>query len=302
MPPTPRAAEAQVALGLDAGGSGTTWVLVRTGPQGVVRGTAPPLTAALLGTAAGAAALVALADALSVQPAALHAGLPGLSAGSAAAEAARLALARAFGLSPERVSVENDLDLAYRAHFAPGEGVLLYAGTGSIAYHVTAGGEIVRAGGRGYRLGDDGGGFSLGRAALRWVTDRLDEGAVPDSVLAREVAGVTGDLDWDTLRAFAYGTPGAAAIASLAPAVGRAADTGDLVALGLLAGAASSLADLARRVRGRAGPLPVTATGGALRVSPHFPAALRLRWPGVSVTWRDHAEVAARRALASLNS
>lgn len=284
-----------LALGLDAGGSGTKWTLLR-GDEVQARGVAPPLTAALLETAAGEVALQALLAALPDCPEALHAGLPGLSRGTPAAEEMRVRLAAFFGLASESVSVENDLDLAYLAHFAPGEGVLLYAGTGSIAYHVTASGEVIRAGGWGYRIGDDGGGFSLGRAALRWLTDRIDLGEVPDSLLAAEVASVTSGLDWDTLRAFAYGTPGAAAIARLAPAVGRAADGGDGTALALLDAAARSLAELARRVQERAGPLFVVATGGALRISPLFPAALAKVLPGVRVTWRDHAEAAARRA------
>ncbi|WP_104992159.1 BadF/BadG/BcrA/BcrD ATPase family protein [Deinococcus sp. NW-56] len=287
---------APIVLGLDAGGSGTGWTLLRGGAV-LARGQAPPLTAALLGTPAGEAALSALAGALPAPPGAAHAGLPGLQVGSPAAETARAALAGALGLPPARVSVEGDLDLAYRAHFPPGGGVLLYAGTGSLAYHVTATGEVVRAGGRGYRLGDDGGGFSLGRAALRWLTDRLDAGEEPASPLAAEVASLTDGLDWPTLRAFAYGTPGAAALASLAPAVGRAADVGDPVARALLAEAAHALADLARRVLARTGPLPLRATGGALRVSPLLPAMLMEHLPGLEVVWLDHAEAAARRAL-----
>ena len=56
---------------------------------------------------------------------------------------------------------------------------------------------------------------------VRALTDELDLGRVPGSALAREVAGVTGGVDWDTLRAFAYGTPGAAEIARLAPVADR---------------------------------------------------------------------------------
>ncbi len=134
-----------LALGLDAGGSGTQWALLR-GAERVASGTVAPLTAALLGTPAGEAALHSLRGVLPALPQRLHAGLPGLSAGSAQAEAARAHLAAALGLSARQVSVEGDLDLAYRAHFAPGEGVLIYAGTGSIAYHVTTSGQTLRAG------------------------------------------------------------------------------------------------------------------------------------------------------------
>ncbi|MFC6663423.1 BadF/BadG/BcrA/BcrD type ATPase [Deinococcus multiflagellatus] len=107
---------------------------------------------------------------------------------------------------------------------------------------------------------------------------------------------MTGGLDWDTLRAFAYAAPGAGAVARLAPAVGRAADAGDPVAQALLQDAAQALAALARRVQARTAPLPVTATGGALRISPLFTAALGRALPGVSVQQRDHAQAAARYA------
>ncbi|MBB5375878.1 N-acetylglucosamine kinase-like BadF-type ATPase [Deinococcus metalli] len=287
-------------LGLDAGGSGTKWALARDG-QTVASGVTLPFTAALLDTPAGAQALTALAAGLPGRPEAVHAGVAGLSAGSPRAAAVARELAGVLGLEPERVSVEGDLDLAYRAHLGGGEGVLLYAGTGSVAYHVSAGGAVTRAGGYGYRIGDDGGGFSLGRAALRVLTDDLDRGVVPSGALAAEVGVVTGGLDWDTLRTFVYGTPGAASVARLAPAVGKAADAGDVRAGALLTEAAGQLATLAQRVQARVGPLPVTATGGAFRVSPLLRAALTRELPGATVQQREHAEAAARYAAAHLS-
>jgi N-acetylglucosamine kinase-like BadF-type ATPase len=289
-------------LGLDAGGSGSKWTLWRDGEVRAA-GVAPAFTAALLDTPAGAAALRDLAAGLPASPDGVHAGVPGLSRDSGRAAQVGQALALALGLSAGQVSVEGDLDLAYRAHLSHGAGVLLYAGTGSVAYHVTAAGEVVRAGGRGYRIGDDGGGFDLGRHALRTLTDALDAGTLdpgqpPATPLAREVAAITGGLDWPTLRAFAYGTPGAAALARLAPAVGRAADQGDPDATRIVTQAAASLAELARRVLARTGPLPVTATGGALRITALFGAALGRALPGATVQHRDHAQAAARyRAL-----
>lgn len=281
-------------LGLDAGGSGTKWVLFRAG-QRVADGRTAPLTAPLVGTPAGDDALAELKAAVPGRPDAAHAGVPGLSAGTEQAAVVRDALAGALGMNAAHLSLEGDLDLAYRAHLAPGAGVLLYAGTGSIAYHVTRSGEVVRAGGRGYRIGDDGAGFSLGRAALRALTEALDRGQEPDSVLAREVHAISGGTDWDTLRAFTYGQPGAAAVARLAPAVSRAAEQGDPVAAHLIEEAAQALAELARRVQEQVGALPVTATGGALR-SPLMAAALGRALPGVNVQQRDHADAAARYA------
>ena len=280
---------------MDAGGSSTKWALLRAG-QIVADGVAPPLTAALLGTPAGERALDALVIALPGRPDALYAGVPGLSAGSGQAAQIRAGLASAVGLREQHVGVESDLDLAYRSHLSAGEGILLYAGTGSVACHVTQSGGVVRAGGYGFKLGDDGGGYDIGRTALRQLTDALDRGEVPGGALAAEVGTLTGGLDWDTLRAYVYAEPGAAAVARLAPAVGRAADAGNTAAHAILQGAALALAALARRVQAQVGAVPVRATGGAFRISAQFPALLGRELPGATVQYRDHAAAAARSA------
>src|SRR2546426_7691906 len=50
--------------------------------------------------------------------------------------------------------------------FGTGPGILVNAGTGSIAYARDPAGELHRAGGDGWQLGDEGGGYLLGRGAL----------------------------------------------------------------------------------------------------------------------------------------
>lgn len=146
-------------------------------------------------------------------------------------------------------------------------------------------------------IDDEGGGFAMGRAALRWLTRQLDHGRIPSGPLADGVREITGGLDWDTLRAYTYGTPGARAVAALAPAVGRAADRSDPVALDILRGAAQDLAQLAAVVSARVDvPLQVAATGGALRVSERLPALLRLALPALRVDHPDFALCAARVA------
>lgn len=281
-------------LGLDAGGSGTKWVLVN-GQEKLGEGYAAPLTTLLLETASGQQMLQDLIQALPARPEAIFIGMPGLTAGTAKAGAVAAQLAHTFGLTAAQVRVEGDLDLAYRAHLRPAEGILVYAGTGSIAYAVGAGGEVVRAGGRGYRIGDEGGGSSIGRSALHWATDILDMGQIPQGPLAEQIALITGGLDWDTVRDFVYGAPGAAGLAKVAPAVTLAAELGDGTALNLLRNAAQSLAALAQVMQRRLGPLPVVATGGALRSEP-LQYALRQALPDVQIQFRNHAETAANLA------
>ncbi|WP_291424973.1 N-acetylglucosamine kinase [Deinococcus sp.] len=283
-----------VCLGVDAGGSSTKWVLMQ-GQTVLARGQAPALTAALVHTPAGKAALRAQRSSLPVTAQRAHFGLPGLSAGTPQAGQLRQELAASLGLGPEAVGLESDLDLAYSAHFAPGEGILVYAGTGSMAYHLPVSGEPVRAGGRGYRIGDEGGGASIGRAALHWVTDFLDRGEEPHGPLAAEVAKLTGGLDWPTLRAFVYGTPGARSLALVAPAVTCAAQLGDPQALQLLREAACALVRLTKNVQLQTGPLPAKATGGALQSAP-LQQALQQQLPTIQIAFADHAWTAAGKA------
>jgi len=65
------------------------------------------------------------------------------------------------------VSVVPDFEIAHRAAFGAGPGVLLVASTGSIAFARGLDGERRRAGGLGPLLGDEGSGFWLGKSASR---------------------------------------------------------------------------------------------------------------------------------------
>jgi hypothetical protein len=71
------------------------------------------------------------------------------------------------------------MEIAYRASFAPGEGYLVYAGTGSIGAFIDADGQFHRAGGRGVVLDDGGGGFWIAREALRHIWRLEDERPAP---------------------------------------------------------------------------------------------------------------------------
>src|SRR5438445_6123055 len=51
--------------------------------------------------------------------------------------------------------------------FADGTGIIVSAGTGSIAYARDPAGQLHRAGGYGWQLGDEGGGYWLDRKSTR---------------------------------------------------------------------------------------------------------------------------------------
>ncbi len=62
-----------------------------------------------------------------------------------------------------RVRVISDIEFAHERTFDRGPGIILNAGTGSIAYGRSPGGKIARAGGLGPLRGDEGSGFWIGK-------------------------------------------------------------------------------------------------------------------------------------------
>src|SRR2546425_3636851 len=56
-----------------------------------------------------------------------------------------------------------DAEIALSTAFADGTGIIVSAGTGSIAYARDPAGQLHRAGGDGWQLGDEGGGYWLRR-------------------------------------------------------------------------------------------------------------------------------------------
>jgi N-acetylglucosamine kinase-like BadF-type ATPase len=206
-------------------------------------------------------------------------------------------IAARLELPLEHVTVMNDMDLAYRANFAPGEGILVYAGTGSIAYHIAKDGAVVRSGGYGYLIDDAGGGFWIGREALKFGLFRLERG-IPDP-LSRVIFEHIGSSDWDAVRSFAYGG-GRQAIASLAPLVGIAVNQGSLDARELLVQAANALLKLANNMRFKLEQLPIVFSGGVFNVSPLLEERIRQEFPEVNFNRASNALSAARMALEHL--
>src|SRR5262245_58547912 len=78
--------------------------------------------------------------------------------------------------------VVNDALIALEAGIATPPGIVVVAGTGSIAYGRDTRGRAARAGGWGYVLGDEGSGYWIGRHALQAVM-RAADGRAPDTAL-----------------------------------------------------------------------------------------------------------------------
>ncbi len=65
--------------------------------------------------------------------------------------------------------------IALEAAFGSGPGVIVIAGTGSIAYGRNAEGQTARAGGWGFAISDEGSGHWIGRTAVAAAIGAWDE-------------------------------------------------------------------------------------------------------------------------------
>ncbi len=290
------------ALGVDAGGSSSKWAVVDSAGQMLEAGRVAPLSGHLYSADSREMALGVL-EQLREQvapfaPKVALVGVTGLTKGSEQAAWLEGTIMSTFNL--KACAVIGDMDLAYRAHYQPGEGIVLYAGTGSIAYHVNRQLEVKRAGGRGYLIDDAGGGYWIGQQALRFVARQLDAGLPTDDPLSSAVLTQIGSSDWDGIRAYVYGGD-RSAVSTLAPLVGVAAQQGSAEARRILETAGRELADLAQRLQAQTGALPVTSVGGAWRVSPLIADAARDAGLTFTHSSVDMALAAARLAL-ELNS
>ena len=274
---------AGLGLGIDAGGTQTRWALASQSGELVAEGRVAGLSAMQLATKGGqqvvrdTLALLA-ADVLAVgRPTQVHAGLTGYGG----VEEPLSGLIRTpLGLGAEAITIVTDIEVAYLDVFRPGEGYLVYAGTGSIAAFIDAHQRFHRVGGRGGLLDDGGSGFWIAREALRHIWRLEDEqpGAWQHSAMAREVLEHVGGSDWTHTRQFIY-TADRGEMGKLALAVAAAAGT-DPVALRILEAAGSELGRLGRILEQRFGPRPLALAGRVFQLHPVIEQACRAAVPG----------------------
>ncbi len=286
-----------LGLGIDGGGSATRWAVADGAGQILGHGEVAAITGHLFADAERdrlASAMAAIAGALPGPVSAAVAGITGLAATAPQAGEARSIVARALGLQPASVRIENDMWIAYHAVFAPGEGHIVYAGTGAIALHIAADGRELRAGGRGMLIDDAGSAFWIGRMALDRIWRARDLDPAATSPLAAALDAAIGGSDWDSHRAHVYGG-GRNAVAQLARAVAAADDP---AARAILTQAGTELARLAVALIARAGDRPVALIGRAATLHPAIEAGFRAAAPGkqMSLANPDAAIAAARLA------
>ena len=149
---------------------------------------------------------------------------------------------------PCRYLVNSDAKIAMVAGLGKAEGIILIAGTGSIAYGINQQGEVIRAGGWGHLASDEGSGYAIGRQALmRGI--RAAEGRDKTTVLLGMIMDNLGLTSWDEMIGYINDkTMSKAKVAALAQLVATAAAKGDEVASEILLQAGNELAALVESV------------------------------------------------------
>jgi N-acetylglucosamine kinase-like BadF-type ATPase len=165
------------------------------------------------------------------------------------------------------VVVTTDIEIALAAAFANGPGIVVSAGTGSVAVGRDRNGKRHRIGGYGWQMGDEGSGYAIGRASLGAVSRAVD-GRSPKTALSDRLLKATRSDDYDDLVRWAAGAS-PAEVAALAPHVLAVAAAGDTLAQGIADYAARELSQLAICLVPKmdiSPPIPVAVTGGLLGV------------------------------------
>lgn len=168
------------------------------------------------------------------------------------------------------VKSSTDIELAYRGEFEVGNGILLYAGTGAIAIHIDKDEKVFTTGGWGYLLGDEGGGFWIGREALRHLAENSESARELDE-LSQIIASRIGGSTWSHIREFTY-SMNRSEIAALSKEVVALADNQADSAVRIIEQACLALSSLVKRMQHRLGnnTLPVKFGGGISKASPLF--------------------------------
>lgn len=184
-------------LGIDGGGTKTTCVVgdetrvlarVTTGPSNIVRVGEDRARESLHGCVQQACA------AAGITPAQIERTCVGGS-GAGRPELANIFRSILAEILATPIVVVGDMEIALQAAFDTGPGVVVIAGTGSIAYGRNEEGKTARAGGWGFAVGDEGSAHWIGRAAVIAVLRAADESyeataSNQKSLLAEALCGV----------------------------------------------------------------------------------------------------------------
>lgn len=177
--------------------------------------------------------------------------------------------------------VDTDARIALTGAVGFGAGIVVIAGTGSVAFGRNSSGDESRAGGWGPTLGDEGSGFWIAREGLSAIV-RAHDGRGFATAMTDLLCREYDMCSPEDLPRFVYAnTTHVSDIARYGKLVIEAAQNGDAVANDILIRAGSELADcvlaIARRLHMTDTDFPVAYVGGAFHAGELLLNPMRLR-------------------------
>ncbi len=255
-----------IFVGVDAGGTSTN-VVVASEDEIVCEFVGASANVSVVGVEDSADTIaLAIATALNgARASAVHVGAAGIGTDDLARE---LRGALETRLSDATIGVSDDTRIALRAAVRTGDGMVLLSGTGSIAY-AEVGDRRFRSGGYGYLVGDEGSGFAIGSAALRF-TLRTHDGRSPKNEFAVRIVTELEATDAQAILRKIYDDDRPVRrIAALAPIVLELANAGDRTAAKIVQAAALDLFELVKSLAITSGLLErefsISFAGGLLK-------------------------------------
>ena len=265
----------QLVIGVDGGGTKTVAWLAQLAPDKsevvLGQGRAGPgnpraagFDIAQANIEAAVAAAFAAAGRTRVPAAAACLALAG--AGRAAEQDRIRAWAISRGMA-EKVKVVADIEPILAAASPKNWGVALICGTGSLVWGRNRAGEVVRCGGWGYLLGDEGSAYAIALAGLRAAVRAADGRGPATALLGSFQERLSAERPEEIIDRIYRPEMTRERIAQLAETVFSAAD-GDAVAESIIAAAAVELAEaiaiVARRLGFQAAAYPLAVAGGVV--------------------------------------
>lgn len=269
-------------LGIDGGGTKTVCAVgdessvlatATAGPSNIIRvgeGTARESLRTAISASCGMA---------KIDPAQIECVCVGL-AGAGREEVAIVVRKILAELVPGEIHLVGDMAIALEAAFGRGAGVIVIAGTGSIAYARNVRGETARAGGWGYTVSDRGSAHWIGRTVVSRLFDEVDrsldgerdaDSAAQALPMFRELAGAWRVTSLDEFVQKANSNPD---FAALFPTIVTTGESREVLAQRvltqagrLLAGLAGTVRHIFKRDKPELSSIPLAVAGGVFRRS-----------------------------------
>jgi N-acetylmuramic acid 6-phosphate etherase len=238
-------------LGIEGGGTKTTWALLTDEGRILKQGLLGPGNTLLLSDEALESLLRAIRREAGTDVAAIGGAFAGCQRPAERARVEKI-VRRVWPKTPT-VRAMEDTSSILAAAFGSGPGIIVIAGTGSnVAGHISSHSPLEKAGGWGHLFSDRGSAYDLARRGMEQAFQRYDE-SKKITIMAREFLAASGKATMEELVSFMLSDTNKTTVAKGSRYVFSAAEKGDRDARKLIDEATHALAEnvatVARRLK-----------------------------------------------------